>query len=96
MTSAQTRQPETRLRQILDLEGRRPSWLARQCGVAPSTVTGWMNGSISPRKRNMEQAAKALGRSVYDVWFASIDSGEAFFSPDRPVSSEHFTEESTA
>lgn len=56
----------TRLEQILELEGRKASWLARQIGVSRQRMSDYVGGLHMPEDR-AAAVAEALGREVDDV-----------------------------
>ena len=60
--------PETPLKRILDEEGRRQDWLARQLNVDESAVSRWVRGVHVPSEPNRRAIAEALGRNVDDVF----------------------------
>ena len=57
----------TRLKQILEGEGRKQTWLAEQIGVERSLVNKYVNGLIPPDDVKARIAA-TLGREVDDVF----------------------------
>jgi transcriptional regulator with XRE-family HTH domain len=58
----------TKLRQVMEEQGRRHVWLAEQLGVSPSHVTRVMNGERTPGPAFRERAAAVL----------AVDEGELF------------------
>jgi predicted transcriptional regulator len=58
----------TRLKEILDSEGRSQAWLARHLGVTRSMVCEWANRERPIAQGWHEDIAKALGRTVADVF----------------------------
>lgn len=58
----------TRLKEILETEGRTQSWLARQLGCTRSMVCEWASGDHMPLEATCEQIARTLGRTVDDVF----------------------------
>ena len=60
----------TRLKQILETEGRTQTWLGRQLDppITRSKVCEWAAGVAIPSQARREQIARALGRSVSDVF----------------------------
>jgi len=65
--STTTSHPRTRLAEILELEGRKQTWLADQLGVRRATISAYVNGLHVPQDRR-EAIAEALGRTVRDVF----------------------------
>ena len=45
-------------------EERSASWLARKCGVAPSTVTRWLTGEVTPSMKTRQNLANMTGLNV--------------------------------
>jgi lambda repressor-like predicted transcriptional regulator len=63
--------PTTALKRVLLAEGRKQSWLAGQAGIREDQLSRIVNGlHCDPSTR--EAIAKALGRSVDELWPASI------------------------
>lgn len=58
---------DNNLKAILDEQGIMVSWLAKQVGVHRNTITRTMEGSI-PHLDLAYRIAKALNKSVYDIW----------------------------
>ncbi len=58
----------TRLKQILETEGRSQAWLARQLGVTRSVVCEWANDVLPIAQGWHGEIAARLGRSVEDVF----------------------------
>jgi DNA-binding transcriptional regulator YdaS (Cro superfamily) len=58
----------TRLKHILDTEGRRQTWLADQLGVGRSIMCQWCSGHKKVPQHRRAQIAKALGRNESDVF----------------------------
>jgi hypothetical protein len=58
----------TRLKQILETEGRTQAWLAKQVGCTRSMVCEWANDSRTCTERWHTPVALALGRNVSDVF----------------------------
>lgn len=60
----------TRLKEILETEGRYQTWLARQLDppVSRSVVCEWASGSLIVAHDRQVQIAAALGRNVDDVF----------------------------
>ena len=67
---------ETPLKQVLDAEGRRHSWLAAELGVHTQTVHTWVHGWRVPIPENQRKIAELLGRDV-DELFPPDDNGKA-------------------
>jgi transcriptional regulator with XRE-family HTH domain len=65
-TSTQTA-ARTRLKEILDDEGRKLTWLADRIGTSRSLVSAYCNGLHVPEDRKA-QIAEALGRKIDDVF----------------------------
>lgn len=61
------RSPRTRLAEIMESEGRRFTWLAREAGRSRQTVYNVANG-LHPTPATAEAIAEALGREVEDVF----------------------------
>ena len=57
---------KSRLDQILDLEGRKQTWLAIKIGVSRQLISDFVNGKHMPEDR-AAAIAEALGREVDDV-----------------------------
>lgn len=51
----------TKLRQVMEEQGRRHVWLAELLGVSPSHVTRVLNGERQPGPDFKREAAQALG-----------------------------------
>lgn len=62
----------TKLREVMERQGRRHVWLAEMVGVSPSHVTRVMNGERTPGPAFRERAAAALGIPA-DELFASAE-----------------------
>jgi DNA-binding transcriptional regulator YdaS (Cro superfamily) len=58
----------TKLKQILDHEGRRQSWLAEQIGVGRSVVCQWCSGHKQVPKDRRPQIARVLGRNEAEIF----------------------------
>ena len=48
------------LSRILEEQGRRQDWLAKQVGVSPSNVTRWCNGTLPIGEEYLDKIALAL------------------------------------
>ena len=59
---------DTPLKQILESEGRKLTWLADQVGVQKSDVWRWVHGLHRPVEATQQRIADALGRHVDDVF----------------------------
>lgn len=59
---------DTPLKRILEEQGRRQDWLAREVGVNITTVWHWVHGINRPSPANQAKIAKALGREVEEVF----------------------------
>lgn len=57
----------TRLGQIMDLEGRKQSWLSERTGIDTGTLSRYVNGLHVPDDRKTA-IAEALGRTVDDCF----------------------------
>lgn len=58
----------TPLKQALDADGRRQTWLAEQLGVERRQVWGWVHGLHEPGDETKAAIALALHRSVEELW----------------------------
>ena len=61
----------TKLRQVMEQQGRRHVWLAEQIGVSPSHVTRVMNGERVPGPDFRERAAELLGVTADELFPAA-------------------------
>lgn len=59
---------ETPLKRVLEEEGRKASWLARQVGVHPGSLQRWLDGTSVPTEENQRKVADALGRTVEELF----------------------------
>lgn len=76
----------TPLRQALDADGRRQTWLAEQVGVDPRQVWAWVHGLVVPLPANRAAIALALGRTVEDLFPAhNADSATTSAVPTDPI-----------
>lgn len=57
----------TRLEQILEVEGRKQTWLAEQVGVTRSAISQIVGG-YHASDATREAIAEALGRKIEDVF----------------------------
>lgn len=55
----------TKIKVVLDEQGRRQDWLADQVGVAPATVNRWIKGSRTVDVRNAQKIAAVLGVPLF-------------------------------
>lgn len=62
----------TRLQEILEVEGRKQSWLSDLTGISPPRLSQFVNGILHPGEENRKKIAEALGRS---------DEADALFLP---------------
>lgn len=58
----------TPLKQALDADGRRQTWLADRLGVDARQVWGWVHGLHVPGQATQNRIAEILGRDVADLW----------------------------
>lgn len=58
----------TKLSLILSEQGRKKSWLAAQLKVDRSTITRWVKGETTPRKRRKTQIARLLDINVNEIF----------------------------
>lgn len=58
---------KTPLRQLLDEEGRKQSWLAARTGLHTSRVSLIVNG-LHPTQAEAEAIAQTLGRDIAELW----------------------------
>lgn len=58
----------TPLKRILQAEGRRQSWLARQVGKDQSEVSRIVNRGLIPDSGTKKAIAEALDREVAELW----------------------------
>ncbi len=67
----------------LEREGRRGTWIARECGVSRATVHGWVEGRFNPSAENCAKIAQLTADEVRARDFVSeetlprIDRGDA-------------------
>lgn len=66
-------QYRTRLEQIIDLEGRKQTWLAEQAGVSRAQMSNIVRGLVIEDEAIRLAIADALGRTVADV-FGAVQS----------------------
>lgn len=59
--------PSTPLARILDAEGRKQSWLARQTSIAPSRLNHIVHG-LHATQNEAQAIADALGRSIDELF----------------------------
>ena len=65
-----------RLRSALTRAGIDSDELAGRIGVEPKTVSRWLAGRTSPTPRHQAAVARALGRSVDDLWPDAVGEHE--------------------
>lgn len=58
---------ECKLGEILEVEGRKITWLAEKSGVNRNTIHNYANGA-APSLDKAYEIARALGKTVYDIW----------------------------
>lgn len=58
----------TPLRQVLEVDGRRQTWLAERLGVDPRQVWGWVHGLHIPSLETRVRIAELVGREVHELW----------------------------
>lgn len=49
-------------------DGRRNDWLADKVDAYPEQVSRWRSGAHEPIKRTQREIARALGRTVDELW----------------------------
>ena len=59
--------PPTPLARVLESQGRRASWVARQLGVHRNTMSRWVNGREPIPAARITQIASLLGVAPADV-----------------------------
>jgi len=64
----------TKIKVVLDEQGRRQDWLADQVGVAPATVNRWINGSRTVDVANARKIAAILGVPLFLLFDVPIGS----------------------
>ena len=58
----------TRLKQLLDSNGSKQTWLAEKAGINVNTLSKIVNGKAIPNLRTAQRIARALGKTVDDLW----------------------------
>ncbi len=56
-----------KLRQIMDSRNLNQKDLAKMANVGQTTISKWLNSNYSPKVKNLEPLAKALGLTVGDL-----------------------------
>ena len=56
-----------KLNQIMETNGYTQQALARMGHVSNNTISKWLNGQTTPKVKNLEPLAKALGLTVGDL-----------------------------
>ena len=56
-----------RIKEVMDLQGRRRSWLAEQVGVTGKTVSLWCSNTSQPHLETLYQIAEILGVKPSDL-----------------------------
>ncbi len=81
-----------RIARAIQLSGKKKGEIATECGVAPSAVTQWIDGSVKSMKpENLFALAKATGFSAH--WLATEDGPERREEDDaagNPPSSDDY------
>lgn len=61
-------QPRTSpLADLIERQGRRKSWLAKQVGVSPTLVSMWLSGRRRIRAEHVARIAELLGVETWEV-----------------------------
>jgi hypothetical protein len=63
----------TRLKEVLDEQGRKGTWLATTACVTPGTAYNWISGRTKPDDLRKTIISKALGKSVQELFFSGGD-----------------------
>lgn len=58
----------SRLRALRDDSGKTNRQLADEIGMDESTLSLWMSGERTPRMKNLEKLARAMGKELREVW----------------------------
>ena len=56
-----------KLNQIMETKGYTQQALARMGHVSNNTISKWLNGQTTPKVKNLEPLAKALGLTIGDL-----------------------------
>ena len=59
---------KNRLREILAEHSTPQAWLARKAGISPTTMGEIVRGEVVPSLGTARKIAKALGKSIEEIW----------------------------
>lgn len=76
MGNTTDRYPGMKIRDVLDAQGRRQDWLAREVGVSPATVNRWLKGYRSVSPVHAGRVAAALGVPFFFLFDVPIGTDD--------------------
>ncbi len=59
---------KNRLRELLAEHGTPQAWLARKAGISATTMSEIVRGDVVPSLGTARKIAKALGKSIEEIW----------------------------
>jgi DNA-binding XRE family transcriptional regulator len=62
----------TGLKKALIEQGRTGSWLARELGVTPATVSCWVTGRANPSDTTKVKISALLGEDIITLFFSDL------------------------